>query len=88
MTYLHRGIIKMIITKPVYIKLINNEYACRFKNDINLKKTFIICNINNCFKIVMKLDIAFIIFSKKNVIQFDEQKNDKDLLLGNFIKRK
>ena len=66
MTYLHHGIIRMEITKPVYIELIDNQYAYGFKNDINLKKILIICNINNCFEITMKLDIIFITFNKKN----------------------
>ena len=66
MTHLFHGIVKMTIAKWIHIKLINNKYKYKSKNDVNLKKILIIYNTNKCFGITVKLDIVFTIFNGKN----------------------
>ena len=56
----------MTTAKLIYFKLINNEYRCELKNNIDLKKKLIIHNINKCFGTIAKFNIIFIIFSGKN----------------------
>ena len=53
------------MAKLIYIKLIDNKYACKLRDGINLKKTLIIHNTNNDFGVIVKLNIIFIIFNKK-----------------------
>ena len=70
MTFLFHEITKMITAELVYIKLINNKYKCEPKNIVNLKKTLIIHNTKKYFKIIVKSNIVFITFSKKNKKNF------------------
>ena len=62
---LFHGIIKITIAKLICIKLINNKYKCKLKNNLNLKKILIIHNINKGCGMIVILNIIFIIFNKK-----------------------
>ena len=65
MPHSFHGIKKTTTAKPIHIKLINNKYGHKLKNNINLKKTLITHNINKCFEIIAEFNIIFTIFGKK-----------------------
>ena len=89
MTYLFHGIAETIIAKLICIKLINNKYKCELKDIVDLKKTSIIYNTKECSGVIVKLNIIFIIFNKKNLKKMLcdlTKKNNKNLLLGSNLK--
>ena len=64
-THSFHGIVKTTIIKLIHIKLIDNEYKYKSKNNVNSKKTSPTHNTNKCFEVIVKLNIIFITFSKK-----------------------
>ena len=65
-THLFYKIVKTTITKLIHIKLINNKYKHKPKNDVNLNKILITYNTYKCFKMIVELNIIFTTFNEKN----------------------
>ena len=86
---LFHGIAKTITAELIYIESIDNKHKNKPKNIINLKKTLIIHNTKRCAEVIIKSNIDFITFSKRNKkkMLFNLiKKNNKNLLLGSNIK--
>ena len=64
--HLLHGIIKIIITKLVPIRMINTNYMYKLKNGTNQKKTLTTYSTNNCIGITAKSNITLITFNGRN----------------------